>query len=67
VIVDEVKNGDGFYCNQKSGQCELPDGFLLPLEIYEKMYPHQREGVRWLWERHLDEDVSGGILGDDMG
>ena len=65
--MDEIKSGDGFNRNLKTGLCELPEGFLLPLEIYEKMYPHQREGVRWLWERHLDENIPGGILGDDMG
>jgi SNF2 family DNA or RNA helicase len=40
---------------------------LFPIEVYEKMYPHQREGIKWLWERHLDESIPGGILGDDMG
>ncbi|KAJ6929201.1 protein CHROMATIN REMODELING 24 [Populus alba x Populus x berolinensis] len=29
------------------------------------LYPHQREGLRWLWSLHCQG--KGGILGDDMG
>ena len=44
-------------------------------EIYEKLYPHQREGVQWMWDAvHLGNEslptsqrIKGGLLSDDMG
>ncbi|KAJ0603266.1 putative DNA helicase chromatin remodeling SNF2 family [Helianthus annuus] len=39
--------------------------FSLPSEIAKKLYPHQLEGVKWLWTLHCKG--KGGILGDDMG
>ncbi|CAM9959032.1 unnamed protein product [Discosporangium mesarthrocarpum] len=39
--------------------------FSLPAKLYKRMYPHQREGVAWLWGLH--QGAMGGILGDDMG
>lgn len=33
--------------------------------IFDMLYPHQREGVAWMWS--LFKKGSGGILGDDMG
>ncbi|KAJ6918655.1 protein CHROMATIN REMODELING 24 [Populus alba x Populus x berolinensis] len=33
--------------------------------IAKMLYPHQREGLRWLWSLHCQG--KGGILGDDMG
>lgn len=39
--------------------------FSVPASLYDRMYPHQREGVKWLWRLHQEE--TGGILGDDMG
>ncbi|CAM9657094.1 unnamed protein product, partial [Choristocarpus tenellus] len=37
----------------------------LPANLYKNMYPHQRQGVEWLWGLHQGD--MGGILGDDMG
>ncbi|CAM9659813.1 unnamed protein product, partial [Hapterophycus canaliculatus] len=39
--------------------------FSVPSELYERMYKHQKIGVRWLWGLHQGD--MGGILGDDMG
>jgi SNF2 family DNA or RNA helicase len=39
--------------------------FKLPARILNKLYPHQREGLDWLWSLHCRG--KGGILGDDMG
>ncbi|KAF5751779.1 DNA excision repair protein ERCC-6-like isoform X1 [Tripterygium wilfordii] len=39
--------------------------FKLPGKIANGLYPHQREGLRWLWSLHCQD--KGGILGDDMG
>ncbi|KAM6590487.1 hypothetical protein CsatA_013092 [Cannabis sativa] len=39
--------------------------YKLSGNIAKMLYPHQREGLKWLWSLHcLDK---GGILGDDMG
>ncbi|XP_015062929.1 protein CHROMATIN REMODELING 24 isoform X2 [Solanum pennellii] len=37
----------------------------LPGKIAKMLYPHQREGLKWLWSLHCLG--KGGILGDDMG
>ncbi|XP_010461204.1 PREDICTED: protein CHROMATIN REMODELING 24-like [Camelina sativa] len=39
--------------------------YTLPGNIATMLYPHQREGLKWLWSLHTQE--KGGILGDDMG
>ncbi|KAJ6413697.1 hypothetical protein OIU84_006494 [Salix udensis] len=39
--------------------------YKLPGTIAKMLYPHQREGLTWLWSLHCRG--KGGILGDDMG
>ncbi|KAL5538257.1 hypothetical protein UlMin_045465 [Ulmus minor] len=39
--------------------------YKLPGEIAKMLYPHQRDGLKWLWSLHCQG--KGGILGDDMG
>lgn len=39
--------------------------FVLPGKIAKMLYPHQRDGLKWLWSLHCQG--KGGILGDDMG
>ncbi|KAH7520927.1 hypothetical protein FEM48_Zijuj08G0197600 [Ziziphus jujuba var. spinosa] len=39
--------------------------YKLPGDIATMLYPHQRDGIRWLWSLHCQG--KGGILGDDMG
>ncbi|KAF6170510.1 hypothetical protein GIB67_031918 [Kingdonia uniflora] len=39
--------------------------YTLPAKIAKILYPHQRDGLRWLWSLH--SRGTGGILGDDMG
>lgn len=38
----------------------------LPDEVKQRLYEHQRAGVRWLHSLHFHPSA-GGILGDDMG
>lgn len=38
----------------------------FPDALFASLYPHQRDGVRWLYELHGSRH-RGGILGDDMG
>jgi SNF2 family DNA or RNA helicase len=40
-------------------------GLRLERIVFDKLYPHQREGVAWLWKVH--SELGGGVLGDDMG
>jgi SNF2 family DNA or RNA helicase len=37
---------------------------VLSARLSARLFPHQREGVAWLWGRHAAG--RGGILGDDM-
>ncbi|CAK9167907.1 unnamed protein product [Ilex paraguariensis] len=39
--------------------------YKLPGKISKMLYPHQRDGLKWLWSLHCQG--KGGILGDDMG
>uniref|UniRef100_A0A804JZG9 Uncharacterized protein n=1 Tax=Musa acuminata subsp. malaccensis TaxID=214687 RepID=A0A804JZG9_MUSAM len=39
--------------------------YRLPERIFKMLYPHQRDGLKWLWTLHCGD--TGGILGDDMG
>ncbi|XP_073140593.1 protein CHROMATIN REMODELING 24 isoform X2 [Henckelia pumila] len=39
--------------------------YRLPDKIAKMLFPHQREGLKWLWSLH--SMGKGGILGDDMG
>lgn len=43
----------------------VADDFRLPKEIWDKLFFHQQECVRWLWNNHIN--LSGGIIGDEMG
>lgn len=43
----------------------LPEGFCLPEDIYQNLFPHQRIGIQWLYS--LYREGKGGVLGDDMG
>ncbi|CAA3030465.1 CHROMATIN REMODELING 24 [Olea europaea subsp. europaea] len=39
--------------------------YRLPSKIAKMLYPHQSDGLKWLWSLHCKG--KGGILGDDMG
>ncbi|KZV27507.1 protein CHROMATIN REMODELING 24 [Dorcoceras hygrometricum] len=43
----------------------LKHTYMLPGKIAKMLFPHQREGLKWLWSLH--SMGKGGILGDDMG
>lgn len=51
--------------NINEDMVEIDDKFYLYHELYNKLYPYQRDGVKWLW--NLYNKKKGGILGDDMG
>ncbi|KAM0847692.1 hypothetical protein ACQ4PT_054849 [Festuca glaucescens] len=72
---DEDDERDTYSADQEEE--ELPDfemeaasgsgmaPYKLPAWIFNKLYPHQREGLHWLWS--LCCMGTGGIVGDDMG
>mmetsp|Transcript_75136 Transcript_75136/g.220203 ORF Transcript_75136/g.220203 Transcript_75136/m.220203 type:complete len:1065 (-) Transcript_75136:152-3346(-) len=44
---------------------EVAEGLRCPSWLWEALYAHQQEGVRWLWNLHRNKQ--GGILADDLG
>uniref|UniRef100_T1E1A5 DNA repair and recombination protein RAD54-like n=1 Tax=Cupiennius salei TaxID=6928 RepID=T1E1A5_CUPSA len=44
---------------------KVAEDFSIFHDIYNKLYPYQREGVAWMWK--LYKMGKGGVLGDDMG
>lgn len=44
---------------------ELCPNYFLHKKIHSKLYPYQREGIKWMYS--LFERKKGGVLGDDMG
>ncbi|KAL3857456.1 hypothetical protein ACJMK2_012126 [Sinanodonta woodiana] len=50
---------------EDNGMINLGDGFYIYKELYNGLYVHQKEGIKWLWT--LYRRRKGGILGDDMG
>ncbi|KAJ7333824.1 DNA excision repair protein ERCC-6-like [Desmophyllum pertusum] len=50
---------------EDDGMREVGEGFSLPAEIYQSLYPYQLKGILWFWK--LYKKGTGGILGDDMG
>ncbi|CAL9150868.1 unnamed protein product [Musa hybrid cultivar] len=57
------KDGDDFtMAGSGSGKSRT---YRLPERVFKMLYPHQRDGLKWLWTLHCGD--TGGILGDDMG
>ncbi len=48
---------------------KLSNGKIFEVErkIFDGLYGYQRSGVEWLASRYADDELSGGILADDMG
>ncbi|KAK3606703.1 hypothetical protein CHS0354_012907 [Potamilus streckersoni] len=58
--------GDGSSTEEEdNGMMNLGNGFYIYKELYDGLYAHQKEGIKWLWT--LYRRKKGGILGDDMG
>ena len=53
----------------------LKNGLKIQKDIFEKLYPHQQEGIKWLYDAvHIGKAMKGhtqrikcGLLSDDMG
>lgn len=46
---------------------QLPGGFRISGQLYNRLYSYQKTGVAWMWSLHRRGPGVGGILGDDMG
>ncbi len=64
LLMPEEDLGNGYTHVPSSDHCTLDGRLHVPMATYEHMFPHQREGVAWLWSLHKSD--AGGILGDDM-
>lgn len=71
---EKTDDSDGIDMFDKSAEDFILEGkssighksaFKLQGRIAKMLYPHQRDGLRWLWSLHCQG--KGGILGDDMG
>ncbi|KAL0921402.1 hypothetical protein M5K25_008468 [Dendrobium thyrsiflorum] len=58
-----IDNEDSIGMNG-AGRCSA-SRYTIPGKTAKMLYPHQREGLKWLWSLHCRG--TGGILGDDMG
>ncbi|KAK2656287.1 hypothetical protein Ddye_009339 [Dipteronia dyeriana] len=64
--VHDVYRDDSFPEDEGSITLKGPrSSYTLCGRIAKMLFPHQREGLRWLWSLHCQG--KGGILGDDMG
>ena len=48
-----------------SEEVEFAGGLSIPGDTYERLLPHQKTCLKWLWELHCQR--AGGIIGDEMG
>ena len=44
---------------------QVKKAYVLPNKLFDKLQPHQQEGLQWLWSLYCNG--KGGILADDMG
>lgn len=54
VIKAEAADGSphGWEYSAQDDAFHLPGGFAVPAGCFMKLYPHQREGVAWMWGLH---------------
>lgn len=65
IVSQELISEDLMDTKENNSMVEIVSGFSVFHEIYEKLYPYQREGIAWMWK--LYKMGKGGVLGDDMG
>ena len=63
-LAEEQAEG-GFKYDKAKLTYHLQDWFSLPAQIYENLFEHQKQGIKWLYELYRSQ--KGGVLGDDMG
>ncbi|PQQ11521.1 hypothetical protein Pyn_14059 [Prunus yedoensis var. nudiflora] len=63
--VDDEDDDSGLEDDSSITLSGLKSTYKLPGKIATILFPHQRDGLKWLWSLHCQG--KGGILGDDMG
>ncbi|KAJ3412875.1 DNA excision repair protein ERCC-6-like [Chytridiales sp. JEL 0842] len=53
--------------DEDKGLAFLEGGFCILKSQYDRILPHQREGIAWMWSVHNNKQRVGGLLADDMG
>ena len=64
---DIVKDTQGFLYEPSTQMYTLDHEFGVSQSVFKNLMPHQRQAVKWLWEKHCDKKIHGCVLGDDMG
>ncbi|KDO29148.1 hypothetical protein SPRG_05391 [Saprolegnia parasitica CBS 223.65] len=62
ALVESEEAGEAYVAPQDE---LLEDGLAVPARVWSALFPHQKEGIQWLYQLHMQN--AGGILGDDMG
>ncbi|EQC29088.1 hypothetical protein SDRG_13248 [Saprolegnia diclina VS20] len=62
AMVESEEAGEAYVAPQDE---LLDDGLAVPARVWSALFPHQKEGIQWLYQLHVQN--AGGILGDDMG
>lgn len=65
IVVDDSTDDSGLEDDSSITLSGLKSTYRLPGKIATILFPHQRDGLKWLWSLHCQG--KGGILGDDMG
>ncbi|KAK8893556.1 DNA excision repair protein ERCC-6 [Tritrichomonas musculus] len=53
------------HCEPYTDITKIDNTFSIPTAIWDSLFPHQKVGVKWLFERWKEQ--KGGIEGDEMG
>lgn len=59
--LEQVPNLDFVY-HKSTERYLLKGGLGIPKKIFQTLFDYQRDGLRWLWAVHQNEETPGGIL-----
>ncbi|XP_009355846.2 LOW QUALITY PROTEIN: protein CHROMATIN REMODELING 24 [Pyrus x bretschneideri] len=65
IVIDDSTDDCALATDSSITLNGLTSTYKLPGKIATMLFPHQRDGLKWLWSLHCQG--KGGILGDDMG
>ncbi|KAM0968992.1 hypothetical protein ACFX2A_017568 [Malus domestica] len=65
IVIDDSTDDCALVTDSSITLNGLTSTYKLPGKIATMLFPHQRDGLKWLWSLHCQG--KGGILGDDMG
>nr|XP_028949177.1 protein CHROMATIN REMODELING 24-like [Malus domestica] len=65
IVIDDSTDDCALATDSSITLSGVTSTYKLPGKIATMLFPHQRDGLKWLWSLHCQG--KGGILGDDMG